>query len=323
MTEWLVMADFFRQCLNKTGDGSLKRTVQSLVFSLSCLLVPIASAQREPTETGPEAFQIRCDFQSADDVDLDAPFELIFLSQCLRDPDPAIRDGIGYTVMADILRNHRPDDEMLREVEFTLRRMVSHSDHDADGFAAPFAILALSEVARTDRVEPWMSPEERTELIALGADYLADLTDYRGFSDEEGWRHGVAHTADLFMQFSLNDAITMEDAALIVEAVTGKVAPPDAPAYVFGEPERLARPILFLARAGLRTDEQWAAFFDALKPNEDDPRWLDPYMSEAGLAAIHNTKAFAMVLCVNASVSEAPELEPIRAGALELLTSIP
>ena len=35
---------------------------------------------------------------------------------------------------------------------------------DPQGFQRPFAALVLSEVARTDRVKPWMSADERQAM---------------------------------------------------------------------------------------------------------------------------------------------------------------
>ena len=296
----------------------MKRAALALVL---CLLVSTGrTSHAEESKTPPG---LSCDYTAASEVDRNDPRSLLRLAACLGDSDPAIRDELAYLTLADILRNQTPDKISLLALQVYLSAIVQADDLSLNDFAPPFAILVLSEVARTDRIEPWMSPKDRTELITLGTNYLADLTDYRGFSDEEGWRHGVAHTADLFMQFSLNDAITKSDAERILDAIAGKVAPTDAPAYVYGEPDRLARPILFLARSGLVSEEQWTAFFKALKPDESDPRWQAPYMSEAGLAAIHNTKAFAMVLYVNASVSEGPALAPLLDGSLQLLSALP
>lgn len=273
-------------------------------------------------QTGAEQFRIRCDFQSPDDVDRENSKELIFLTQCLRSPDPAIRDGIGYAVMADILRNHRPDAAMLQELRSVLIRMMPSAVEDPEGVTAPFVMLALSEVVRADRVEPWMSEEERLVVAKLASDYLIALDDYRGFDETEGWRHGVAHTADVFLQFALNPAIGLGEAQIMLDAIATKVAPADAPAYVFGEPDRLARPVLFLARSGVLTDEDWTEFFEKLLP-DDDPRWVDPYMHEAGLRALHNTKAFAYAIYVNAAASATDADDVLADGALDLLGSLP
>lgn len=273
--------------------------------------------------------------RTADFVDIECPYTLengepvplnkapIDLLYCLDDPDPAVRDGFAYTHLVAGLRDGEHTPEELRALLEYLTLMVDHADDDPNGFRGPFAILGLAEVARTDRIEAWMTPFERLDLFMLGAEYLKDLDDYRGFDREEGWRHGVAHTADLFLQLSLNPAVDIEGAAIMLDAIAAKVAPQNAPAYVFGEPDRLARPVLFFARADMLTDEIWSNFFDGLKPDETDPRWQDPYMNEAGLRAIHNTKAFAYSIYTNASASETTSDDILAEKALDLLISLP
>jgi len=41
-------------------------------------------------------------------------------------------------------------------------------------------------------------------LLNAAANYLVALRDYRGFDDGVGWRHGVAHAADLLAQLALS-----------------------------------------------------------------------------------------------------------------------
>ena len=45
-------------------------------------------------------------------------------------------------------------------------------DADSNGFAQPFAALTLAEVARADRVQPFLSDAERAELVAAATTYL-------------------------------------------------------------------------------------------------------------------------------------------------------
>ena len=53
------------------------------------------------------------------------------------------------------------------------------------------------------------------------------------------------------------------------------------------------------------------AFFSRLGPDDEDPRWVAPYGSEAGLAALHNTRAFARALYVYAATSDAGGAESL------------
>jgi hypothetical protein len=59
----------------------------------------------------------------------------------------------------------------------------------------------------------------------------------------------VAHGSDLLMQLALNPRLDKEALGLVVSGVRVQVAP-KGHAYVAGESERLARPILFAAQRG-------------------------------------------------------------------------
>lgn len=242
------------------------------------------------------------------------------LLPCLADPDPALRDGVSYGALSQMMRSQLIPQETVAAIRLDLLARLSGPD-DAQGFARPFAALVLAEVARTDRVEPWMTPEERRDMIAAAHTYLAGLTDYRGFRDEEGWRHGVAHTADLLMQLSLNRQISKAQAEAILAAVAEKAVPSDH-AYVFGESERLAAPVLYLARRELFTPDEWDVWFAGLWPAED-PLRENTYGSEAALAKLHNLRAFAEAIYVSAVASGEETYAPLAQASFAVLNSLP
>src|SRR5687768_1591666 len=112
------------------------------------------------------------------------------LIACLADPDPEVRDGIAYEALTKWMRAGDFDADALRGLRDKLYAMLDADDKP--GFARPFAALVLSEVARTDRVKPWMTPEERGAMVDRAATYVESVRDYRGYINGEGWRHGVA-----------------------------------------------------------------------------------------------------------------------------------
>lgn len=242
------------------------------------------------------------------------------LLPCLADPDPALRDGVSYAALSQMMRSQLIARETVATIRLDLLARLS-GPGDVDGFTRPFAALVLAEVARTDRIDPWMTPEERSELIAAAHGYLGGLTDYRGFSDEEGWRHGVAHTADLLMQISLNRQITKPQAEAILAAVAEKVAPPGH-AYIFGESERLAAPVMYLAQRELFTPEEWDVWFAGLWPAED-PLRANTYGSEAALAKLHNLRAFAEAIYISAVASGEETYTPLATASFAVLNSLP
>ena len=246
------------------------------------------------------------------------------LVNCLGHPDPTVRDGFAYERFVDALRNRAPDADTRRAVGSLLGNILENDSNANDpGFEKPFAVLVLAEVARTDRVDPYLLPEERSALVKTGADYLSSVRDYRGFSEDEGWRHGVAHAADLMLQLSLNENINADDAAQMLAAIKSQVLPAHNHHYIYGEARRLARPVLFLAMGGHLSEEDWASWFETFKPDENDPAWEAPYMSRAGLANLHNTRQFMNAVYVWASESDNENLVPMKNGAREVLRSLP
>lgn len=246
---------------------------------------------------------------------------LLTLPDCLENPDPALRDGYAFEILSLVLRGGDQSEAALRTLKADLLARLASAGADPNGFRGPFAVLALAEVARTDRIAPWMREAERSELIAATQAYLASITDYRGYSDTEGWRHGVAHTADLLMQMSLNPQLTKPQAEAILAAIALKVGTPDH-AYIFGESERLAAPVTYLAFKETFTAEEWSAWFAALWPPED-PLRETAYKSEAALTKLHNLRAFAQSVYINAVASNDDRMKPVAGAAFEFLNQLP
>lgn len=245
----------------------------------------------------------------------------IDLASCLGDTDPFLRDKIGYEGLTATLR--------AGDVSETTRRALIDSlsaglqADDPHGVRAPFSALGLAELARTDRVEAFLTEAERDNLAATAAIYLATVQDYRAFSDSEGWRHGVAHGADFAMQLALNPKTSKDALISLRSAIATQIIPTRGHAYTHGEPERLARPILFIAARGELSEESWHDWLETLADPRPLASWNDAFGSERALIDLHNLKAFVQSLYINASLSQNPNLEPLATSALELLRTLP
>ncbi|MDP1554055.1 MAG: hypothetical protein Q8L84_01235, partial [Hyphomonas sp.] len=86
---------------------------------------------------------------------------LLTLPDCLENPDPAIRDGYAFEMSALILRGGDTDEAAVRTLMTGLLDRLARAGEDPNGFRGPFAALALAEVARVDRITPFLSEEER------------------------------------------------------------------------------------------------------------------------------------------------------------------
>ncbi len=237
---------------------------------------------------------------------------------CLASPDPELRDRFAYTSLANLLRDQRPAVGQLEFLWVQLDRLLQQPD--PVGVTHPFAVLVLAEIARTDRIEAWMSPAQRQDLVDTASNYLENISDYRGFEPQVGWRHGVAHGADLAMQLSLNPALSRAQQLQLLQAVGRQVAP--AHAYRFGEPGRLARPVLFIASRDELEQQDWQAWFAMLADPAPWSDWEATWHDEDGLARRHNLRAFALEIYLNATLSEQPGIRTLEPRALEVMQTL-
>lgn len=246
----------------------------------------------------------------------------IGLVDCLGDPDPTLRDGIAYEALATWLRAEPSlsPSTRLALLETLPARLASG---DEAGFTAPFAALALSEVARTDRIAAWMSPAQRADLVEASARYVEGIHDYRGYTDGEGWRHGAAHGADLLMQLALNPALDKTQLTRLLEAVAAQVAPEGAPPYVHGESERLVRPVLFALQRGLHDEAEWSAWLARMTAPAPMSDWSEAYRSEAGLARRHNARGFLLALYAGLDASGSEALQARVPAVVAALRAVP
>lgn len=256
-------------------------------------------------------------FAMADAASRDALAE--GLLDCLGDPDPALRDGIAYEALSTWMRAGAFGAGELRTLRDGLYARLDGDD--PRGFRAPFAALVLSEVARTDRIAPWMRADERAAMVERASTYLSSVRDYRGFDDVAGWRHGVAHGADWAMQLALDPALDRAQLERLLAAVASQAMAADGHAYVFGEGERLARPVLYAARRGLIDDAAWKAWFAALVAKLGPPR--EDYGDAAWLARRHDLMQFLAAAYFGADQSRDPAIAGLKPAIRAALEAMP
>jgi hypothetical protein len=205
---------------------------------------------------------------------------------CLADPDPALRDDVGFESLQTWMRAQQLEPATMQALRAALQARLTATD--STGFAQPFAALALAEVARADRIKPYLSEAERGALVRAATGYLAGVRDYRGYDEKEGWRHGVAHGADLMLQLALNPALGKPEHMAMLAAIASQLSKPgtQVPAhfYRYGEGERLMAPVFYLAHRNTLAGADWEAWFAALAPA--------PGQSQTTLAYRHNLKGF-------------------------------
>jgi hypothetical protein len=237
------------------------------------------------------------------------------LSACLSNPDPTLRDGIAFEALSHWLRARELSTETMLWLADDLELRLQAPE--GAGFERPFAALVLSEVARADRIEAYMTPERRARLLDASIAYFTSVRDYRGFDEREGWRHGVAHGSDLLLQLALNPALGRPELTRIRDAVATQLAP-EGHFYTYGESERMMRPIIYIAQRGVFSAEEWQAWLV-----RETAVSADAFSSQAGLARRHDMMVFLSLLYMQANLSQNEADNVLLPGAEAALRALP
>ncbi len=285
---------------------------------LSLALCSMANAQSSCPSADWTAAQLRA--LKAEHWKIDSPERrqslALALLPCLGNADPELRDDLAFEGLSSLLRGKQLTPAGQLQIYASQLAVLDSAQPDTQGFAKPFAALTLSEVARADRLVPFLSPAQRATLVDAGTRYLQGVTDYRGFTTGQGWRHGVAHGADLMLQLALNPAVDATQLERMARAVQSQVAPNVAHFYIYGEPDRLVRPIIYAANRGLLPPAFWSDWLQSLASPTPLPHWEQAFQSQAGLARLHNTKAFLRALDAALRVQDDAALNATFATAL-------
>jgi hypothetical protein len=167
---------------------------------------------------------------------------------------------------------------------------------DPAGVRRPFAALTLAEVVRFDRIERFMTDQQLQHLIDVTTRYLKSIRDYRGFDEHEGWRHGVAHTSDVMLQLAVNPRTSKAQLDQMLAAIATQVAPAGDHSYIFGEGDRLAQAVFYIAKRKLHTADEWKKWFDQVSAPAPLANWGDAWATQRGIAKHHNTMQFLTTL---------------------------
>lgn len=245
------------------------------------------------------------------------------LINCLAVPESEIRDGIAFTGLSKWLRANKLSSKIIRSLFAQLIENFGNEIQDENGVYQPFVALVLSELARVDRKSPYLSDSQRELLVTKSTNYMAGITDYRGFDDVVGWRHNVAHTADIFLQLALNPAIDKAQLSRLLDAIGQQVIPQQPHFYIYGESERLAMPLLYIFMQKQHTEEDWQNWLQRYISPAPLKNWNQAYASQQGLSKLHNAKAFLGAILVLIIDSENAQLLMLKPGLINALESFP
>lgn len=234
------------------------------------------------------------------------------LTAMLGDTDPHRRDGIACEVLATWV-SEGVYDHLLEGLGDGMATglLVGIGQRRTDSiFRRSFSALVLGECISRDNDQRLL---HRETLLRWGdrlAGWLVRERDLRGYVEQKGWAHAVAHGADALAALAASEALGRSELSVLLDVIADRVLTDTDQRLVHGEEDRLALAAMQILRRdllGLDVAEPWVdRLVKGALPDLD--RDSDPY-SVAG-----NAQLFLRALYLQLAL--APRAPAIRSDLL-------
>lgn len=239
---------------------------------------------------------------------------------CLAMKEPEIRDGVAYQAYFNWLRDNKITGTELQALFAMFTGELNHGLTGQHGVYLPFVALVYSEIVRVDRVTPYLSEEQRAQAVRTISGYVDRIKDYRGFDENVGYRHAIAHSADVVLQLVLNQSINGAQIEAMANSIGAQVNPKSKHFYRYGEPERIARAIGYSMIREEVELEFWQNWLQSITSPAPFGSWAKVFNSDSGLAKRNNTRQFLTNLYAMIAASEHPRLIELTPLVRELIS---
>ncbi len=152
------------------------------------------------------------------------------LLAALCSPDPALRDEQAYPVLTAWILAGYLDDQLNGLGEQVIRRLA-HPQIQARTFAA----LILAAIVHRDTTAAVLDTPTLRRWTDRFADWWLAEADLRGWDDQLGWLHAVAHGADVVGELGLSPRLGADDLAGLLDLACSRLLTPTS--YVFADQE--------------------------------------------------------------------------------------
>jgi len=119
--------------------------------------------------------------------------------------DSFVRDGLIYPILATLLYyDHLSKEDLVKFTEVLISDKGMKYDmpnyYELSVLTRSFSLLVIVIIIYRQRTDHILSDELFNKLYTEFMDYFRNEVDFRGYIDNIGWAHSVAHSADVFKQ---------------------------------------------------------------------------------------------------------------------------
>lgn len=183
--------------------------------------------------------------------------------------DSYLRDDLIYSAFGTwILKLKVIDQEQLRrilqEILTEQHMLYNIGEKNTDSvFRRSFSILLLPLILIAHRSQPFLAVPEIQQIKEKLLFFLENEQDLRGFVNEKGWAHSIAHAADALDDLAQCSELSKTDLAEILEAIRNVICVKDI-GYIHGEDERIVTAVIAIIKRELISETEFAQWIQSL-----------------------------------------------------------
>lgn len=222
------------------------------------------------------------------------------LVQMLGDPNPAVRDGLAYPVLATWLGEGVYDDLLTGFGDGIAEGLFTGLGEDGTDsvLRRSFSALLLAETVLRDHVANIVHYDVIFRWGDRAASWLVRERDLRGYVDGRGWAHAPAHGADLIAALARSHHFGKLELTVLLDVIADRLLTPTTYRLHHGEDDRLAFAVMTVLHRnliGIEVLEPWverlAVGMAPPEPPNDEtaPEWPTPAAGNTAnfLRALH------------------------------------
>ncbi|WP_145048229.1 DUF2785 domain-containing protein [Paenibacillus xylanexedens] len=190
--------------------------------------------------------------------------------------DAELRDDLIYTTLSHWI----PGNILaVNELEHILSTILDHNhllyklgESNSDSvFTRSFSMLVIPLLLARHNESPFLSSEQIHQLKENVFNNVQQERDYRGYDEDKGWAHAIAHAADALDDLAQCPELDKKDLSTMLDLIYEKMTITDR-VYSDGEDERMIRPIIqilnrrILSRVEL---EEWIQRFGTVEKSSE------------------------------------------------------
>ncbi|MFE6075490.1 DUF2785 domain-containing protein [Paenibacillus sp. NPDC057886] len=190
--------------------------------------------------------------------------------------DAQLRDELIYTTLSNwIPGNSLTANELEQLLPVVLDKNHLHfrlGETNTDSvFTRSFSMLVIPLLFMRHRESPFLSREHIHQIKENVFYNVQKERDYRGYVEEKGWAHAIAHAADALDELAQCSELDQNDLLTILDLVYEKMTITDR-VYSDGEDERMVKSIISVLDRKILSQsyvEQWIQRFGDVEKNPE------------------------------------------------------